>query len=916
MKIKNKKKIFPYLLTIFLAAGLFLLAAPVSASNWAADVIGGLLGLIIGGLGLILALVMQALVAVAQYSNFIHAPAITNGWVVVRDVCNMFFVLILLIIAFATILKVENYSYKKWLPKLILMAILINFSKTICGLLIDFAQVVMLTFVNAFKDMAAGNLVTSLGIQDILTLADNSEDVGFWEIIGAYLLGLIYIIVALVVVVTMLAMLVMRIVMIWIYVVLSPAAYLMSAFPGGQKYASQWWSEFSKNLIVGPVLAFFIWLSFVSLQAQNISGDFPTSNSSTSQVASEVGISGPGGSSASSSALAASQASTPGVFIKFIIAIGMLIGGLKISQEIGGAAGGIAGKGMGTISKGAMFAGGLATGALAFGGKKIKQGVGKGVGIVGMNLADKSKGVLGKIAASSNPALRFTGARALATGGLVAINRKQKEIEEKAQKKIDSVRNAEVVARYAREGAITPEGKAIQRKAANMMPSALGDATKITEKLAGMGREDLAKLSDAEWHAVGQSGAQLQGRALSYVQKNSDERGAYNLGIDDHNNNQVNGPQGINANLAARVIGTDKSGNPIQGNDAFGSYVNQTRVLHPDEQQRLRREGKYSTFYFKDEPKIKPETTTKVDAGKVDEPRGNGNLSVNDFARQKSDTVAVDFDKLDIKGIDKGADKDNRNVRGVNTSDPAMIKEVSAKMVGMIDSELNMIRSKGANITPGDQKRMGNLEGAKARFSNPKGIDNISMVNSSAASYKLSDVKKSKIHEEVHGLGVEDEKEAREVTQTVLDTKAYDVNSANGGRTTKDTVDKIRAERQDGKTETAERRPVKDVLKDEKTSAEESVTVNTENLDKSMDNFSKKIDEISQKFNVKPVAGASQAKTAQPNFVYLFGSLKKAITGDNRDLVNKISRLGGGEASTPLEVKAISEQVGGDINKK
>ncbi len=352
MILKNKKKIFPYLLTISLGVGIFFLAAPAQAgvSDWAGQVLGGLIGWIIGALGLILVLVMQALVAVAQYSNFINSPAVSNGWHIVRDICNMFFVLVLLIIAFATILKIENYNYKKWLPKLILMAILINFSKTICGLLIDFAQVIMLTFVNAFKAIAAGNLVENLGITQILTLANNNSDVGFWAIVGAYVLGLIYILVALVVIITMLAMLVMRIVMIWIYVVLSPAAYLFSAFPGGQKYASQWWSEFTKNLIVGPVLAFFIWLSFVSLQTQNIKGDFPTDNLSTQQVAAQAGI-----QSTDTGNIGATSASTPEVFIRFIIAIGMLLGGLKISQEIGGAAGSMAGKGMGAIQSGAKI---------------------------------------------------------------------------------------------------------------------------------------------------------------------------------------------------------------------------------------------------------------------------------------------------------------------------------------------------------------------------------------------------------------------------------------------------------------------------------------------------------------------------------------------------------------------------------
>jgi len=362
MIIKKNKKIFSFLLVLFLGTGFLLLAPSAHASGeWAGEIIGTMISWLIGALMAILGLVMTALVSVAQYSNFIGAPAVEKGWSSVRDVCNMFFVLILLVIAFATILKIENYSYKKWLPKLILMAILINFSKTICGLLIDVTQIVMLTFVNAFKDIVAGNLMTTLGLTDILTLANNSEDVGFWAIVGAYVLGFFYTLIALVVIVTMLAMLVMRIIMIWIYVVLSPAAYLLSAFPGGQKYASQWWSEFIKNIIVGPVLAFFIWLSFVALQTQSFSTDFPVVGAGQTVEQTQGG--GLITTKASTSvAMTATKASTPDAFVKFVIAIGMLLGGLKISQEIGGAAGNIAGKGMSKISQGTAFVGGAVSG--------------------------------------------------------------------------------------------------------------------------------------------------------------------------------------------------------------------------------------------------------------------------------------------------------------------------------------------------------------------------------------------------------------------------------------------------------------------------------------------------------------------------------------------------------------------------
>ena len=375
MRMKNRKAISFFLLVLFSGIGIFFLAPTVHASfaDTMGNIVGGFIGIIISALGVILALVIKVLVIVAQYSDFIDSAAVSNGWKIVRDLCNMFFVLVLLIIAFATILKIENYSYKKYLPKLILMAILINFSKTICGLLIDFAQVIMLTFVNAFKDVAGGNLISNLGITDVMTLAKNSKDVGFWAIISAYVLGLIYVLIALVVIVTMLAMLVMRIVMIWIYVVLSPAAYLFSAFPGGQKYASQWWDEFTKNLIVGPVLAFFIWLSFISLQGVDQVPGFASDTSTAAGLAGDMNIDSSSATDKNpdGTPFAASKASTPGVLIKFIIGIGMLIGGLKISQEIGGAAGSMAGKGMSAIQKGTVLAGKGAKGIAKWGGRQL-----------------------------------------------------------------------------------------------------------------------------------------------------------------------------------------------------------------------------------------------------------------------------------------------------------------------------------------------------------------------------------------------------------------------------------------------------------------------------------------------------------------------------------------------------------------
>lgn len=240
-------------------------------------------------LGKIFTWVVGMLVQVAAYNSFLDATAVATGWVIVRDLANMFFILILLVISIATILRVEAYSYKKLLPKLLLMAVLINFSKTICGIIIDFAQVIMLTFVNAFQAAAGANFFQAMGINKLFSfdnLATGTSETGQqWDLVGTALLAVIVILVATITVGVLLIVLVARIVILWTLIVLSPLAYLLASFPQGQQYAKQWWDEFSKYVISGPILAFFIWLSLVvagggtahtEVGVDFASGDIPT----------------------------------------------------------------------------------------------------------------------------------------------------------------------------------------------------------------------------------------------------------------------------------------------------------------------------------------------------------------------------------------------------------------------------------------------------------------------------------------------------------------------------------------------------------------------------------------------------------------------------------------------------------------
>lgn len=302
-------------------------------------IVGLILGLIVKVLGYLLVVITGGLTLILDYSNYTTNDAVVKGWKIVLDLCNMFFILILLVIAFATILRRESYSAKQLLGKLLIAAVLINFSKTICGLILEFAQVLMYTFTNS---IAEGRFFNMLGVQNYLEFVEDPDTKTIDQVnaLSGMIFAFLFLLVAIAVMLIMLAIMVMRTVMIWIYVVLSPLAFLLATFPAGQQYAQKWWTNFTQQVVTGPVLAFFIWLSFsVSFN--------PTTSGTGKELCSKA---------------AGTQITCLPNFMEFVTSVAFLIGGVIITQQMGGMAGSAAGATLGLAKKGGMAAAGKVPG--------------------------------------------------------------------------------------------------------------------------------------------------------------------------------------------------------------------------------------------------------------------------------------------------------------------------------------------------------------------------------------------------------------------------------------------------------------------------------------------------------------------------------------------------------------------------
>lgn len=351
--------------------------------------------------GKFVVLLVNAVIDVAQYNDFVNAAPVLAGWPLVRDVVNMFFIVVLLVTAFATIVQYNKFKYKEILPKLLLMAILVNFSKTLIGLLIDFSQIVMLTFVNGFKAAAAGNFTQALKLDKVLAFAQQQSELTreqnqslsennsmLLDIVLAEMLGMFMVGTAAVVLLIMLLYLVVRVVGLWIALIMSPAAFFASALSstplskGIAFVSSTFWPRLGAFLSGGPIMAFFLWLTLATVQTGGFGNFTPTAANQAEQE---------------QLSFFATQVGNAQEVATFLVGVVMLVMGVEAAVSIAGQASQTLGKAAGRIRSSGMAATRFMTyGGLLAGGAAAARGVRRATG-AGARYADSRLDVTGRI---------------------------------------------------------------------------------------------------------------------------------------------------------------------------------------------------------------------------------------------------------------------------------------------------------------------------------------------------------------------------------------------------------------------------------------------------------------------------------------------------------------------------------------
>lgn len=109
--------------------------------------------------------------------ELLRSPIIETGWKIILAFTNLGFVLGIIVIALATIFRLESYALKQTLWKLIVAALLVNFSLVVAGAFIDVAN----NLTQYFSDRIGGEtglhslsikLAQILNVQGMLSLEE------------------------------------------------------------------------------------------------------------------------------------------------------------------------------------------------------------------------------------------------------------------------------------------------------------------------------------------------------------------------------------------------------------------------------------------------------------------------------------------------------------------------------------------------------------------------------------------------------------------------------------------------------------------------------------------------------------------------------------------------------------------------
>ena len=231
---------------------------------------------------------------------FRNGSGVNEAWKIFRDIANTIFIIFFLFVIFSQLtgVGIDNYGIKKILPKLIVVAILINLSFLLCAFAVDLSNILGVGLNNMFSSMA--NLVTvpvqnytpgqplvsfglgaagaGAGLTLFALFANPVGAISFLTIAAAIGLTVLGIVISLVIsILFMYLVLMVRYAGIVILIAVAPVAIVCYMLPNTEQIWKKWLNLLKSLLMVYPICGALI-------GAGRLAGHILASTGTTSMV--------------------------------------------------------------------------------------------------------------------------------------------------------------------------------------------------------------------------------------------------------------------------------------------------------------------------------------------------------------------------------------------------------------------------------------------------------------------------------------------------------------------------------------------------------------------------------------------------------------------------------------------------------
>ena len=221
---------------------------------------------------------------IGELSKNDNTSTMYQAWSTFRNIGNILFVIALLFVIFSQVtgIGIDNYGIKRILPKLIVTAIIVNFSYIICGLLVDLSNIIGDSIKNILENVefTAGDKPSDgLGPVGIITFLVTAISAGAAAAAGVTVAGSVIagggLLTILVPILTFLAsaviagffamlMLGVRQALVIIMIVISPIAFVLYAIPNTNPLFKKWFALFRGLLMLYPVYCFMVGAGYMA----------------------------------------------------------------------------------------------------------------------------------------------------------------------------------------------------------------------------------------------------------------------------------------------------------------------------------------------------------------------------------------------------------------------------------------------------------------------------------------------------------------------------------------------------------------------------------------------------------------------------------------------------------------------------